>query len=72
MFNRFTKISNKSRLAKNPTTATVEKRKNCFEGVEADSLKTKYRVIKKLTVTPKKKDTPNDSVWLLISNPSNT
>ncbi len=42
--------------------ATAEKRINCFTGVDADSLNTKYRVIKKLTITPMKNETPNESL----------
>jgi hypothetical protein len=42
--------------------ATEIKRINCFDGFDLDSLNTMYLVIKKLTTTPKKKDTASDNV----------
>ena len=49
-------------LAKYPTIATEINLINCFEGFDLDSLNTTYRVIKKLTITPKKKDIANETV----------
>ena len=51
-----------AQLAKYPIIATEINLINCFEGFNLDSLNTMYRVIKKLTMTPKKKDIANDTV----------
>ena len=54
--------STTARLAKNPTMATNTNLKNCFEGLDCDSWKTKYLVIKKLTTTPIKNDMDKEIV----------
>jgi len=49
------------KLAKKPITATDAKRMNCCADEDFDSVNTKNLVIKKLTITPKKKDMANES-----------
>jgi len=58
------KIFRTVRFAKKPIIATATNLKNCLEGDDFDSVNTKYRVIKKLTTTPRKKDMANESVEL--------